>query len=63
MVQIKIDWDEWYPLYKIVDESQDHYYEKIAEISEEDLAFINKATKDFYIAQKMLELLVHPNGY
>lgn len=64
MSKVRIDWDEWYPVYFIAGENYDsgYYSGDEYEVSEEDLAFIRKATDDFYTAQKMLEILVHPNG-
>lgn len=61
MVKIKIDWDEWYPVYFIYNNDNWNSGEEL-DISEEDLAFVRKASDDFYTAQRILEKLVHPNG-
>lgn len=63
MATIRVDWDEWYPVYFVVGEGYDNSeYGDEFEVSEEDLAFIRKATSDFNDAQRILAKLVHPNG-
>lgn len=64
MATVRIDWDEWYPVYFLVGELYGNGYNTgdEFEVSEEDLAFIRKATNDFFDAQRILEKLVHPNG-
>lgn len=64
MAKVRIDWDEWYPVYFTVNKDGSYYGDSNEEfeISDEDLAFIQKASADFHDAQKILEKLVHPNG-
>lgn len=61
MATVKIDWDEWYPVYFVVGEKSS-YYQGEYEISEEDLALVRRAADVFYEAQEILRKIVHPEG-
>lgn len=58
MTRVRINWDEWYPVYFI--ESGRFVYGEEYEMSEEDIAFVRKASENFHDAQEILKNLVHP---
>ena len=55
-MKVKIDEDEWYPVYSIVDSDDKHPVE--IELTEEQVAFIKQVQEDFDRAQEVIRPLV-----
>jgi len=56
-MKIKIDWDEWYPVYSISDDCGVE-----VEVSEETLARWRRVDAEFDAAQKEMRVLVKANA-
>jgi hypothetical protein len=59
LTQVRVDWDEWYPVFFIVDREEVEAAEEEITLTQLDLDFILQAVADFERAQQILKEALH----